>query len=148
MESSFILQPPIIALAIACLALFFIFIFGKMVKDPKLGIYLVIISTPFMKSFGAGTFMARFTLSEVAGLLLFSAWFLNQTLVSDRGRPSSTSFTPVAWGLWFVLLLSVFVNFADYTHHARWIVKLMILLYLLIFYTFLVFRNLLYQSKF
>ena len=134
MALSFISQPIIIALALGCLGIFVILIFGKMIKNPKIGIYLVIIAAPFTLSLGDNSLMRRFTISEVAGLLFLSAWFLHRIFTSDRHLVPFSSFTPVVWFLAFIVVLSISVNLV-YIHSIHWVVELMVLLYLLIFYT-------------
>ena len=133
MGLSFTLQPTtIIALAIGCMAAFIIF--NKMIANPKNGIYLVIIATPFTMSLGSNALMRRFTIAEIAGLLLLLAWFLNQIFISGRYWGPFSSFTPVAWSLAFVVVLSISVNLA-YIRPTQSIVEFMVLLYILIFYT-------------
>ena len=134
METS-ILNPPILAIIAAGGLVFFLFTFIKMVNDPKIGIYLVIITAPFTASLGNHPLMQRVTISEITGVLFLSTWFLNRIFVSDRSRVPFTSFTAVAWSLVFVCLLSVCVNLVAHTRPFQAVIELMILLYLLVFYT-------------
>lgn len=134
MGISFISQTPIAILAAIPLTVTIALIFHRMVKNPKLGIYAVILTAPFVTSLGGSDLMKRFTISEVAGLFLFSAWFLNQSFLPERSYNRGASCTSVVWLLVSVISLSVLINLSHYRNHLQWIVELMVVIYLVVLY--------------
>lgn len=121
-------NPLLLLLAVAPLGIFALL---KMLRDPKLALYVVLVTAPVTRSLGGGTFTRRLTISELAGILFLFCFLYKMLKPGERSFRASRIDTRAALLLLVALLSAALGSFAS--EDQAWIVESIVLLYLMTF---------------
>jgi O-antigen ligase len=120
-------------------------VFPRLVEDPKRALYLVILTGPFTSVYLPIGGFKKFAVSEIAGVFLIAAWFLNKTFLPRNEKRTLTPLGPWFLFLGWMILFSTLVNMYQYILIDRLFAELLTIGYVTIF--FLLFERLIQTEE-